>query len=116
MKEKSGIMKNVFYAVKTIRECAPGFISFQIASMIGNWFFTGFVQEILFLRMVLKIIEGNGTYKDFVFTVLMFAGAGVLSKFTNNFFDWLLNIKAKVFYKNLNKYRKKRRYRMLRKP
>lgn len=102
-KEKSGIMKNVFYAVKTIKDCAPGFISFQVISMIGNWFFTGFIQEILFLRMVLKIIEGNGTYKDFVFTVIMFAGAGVLSKFTNNFFDWLLNIKSKVFYKNLNK-------------
>ena len=96
-------MKNVFYAVGIIRKCAPGFISFQVLSMIASWFFTGFVQEILFLRMVLKIIEGNGSYRDFAFTVLMFAAAGVLSKFANNFFDWLLNIKSKVFYKNLNK-------------
>ena len=80
-------LKNVFYAVKVIKQCAPWFITFQVLAMIGNWFFTGFIQEILFLRMILKIIEGNGTYKDFVFTVIMFVAAGVLSKFTNNFFD-----------------------------
>ncbi len=95
-------LKNVFYAVKVIKQCAPWFITFQVLAMIGNWFFTGFIQEILFLRMILKIIEGNGTYKDFVFTVIMFVAAGVLSKFTNNFFDYLLNVRSKIFYKNLN--------------
>lgn len=95
-------LKNVFYAVKVIKQCAPWFISFQVIAMIGNWFFTGFIQEILFLRMILKIIEGNGTYRDFVFTVVMFVAAGVLSKFTNNFFDYLLNVRSKIFYKNLN--------------
>lgn len=101
-KGKTGIMKAVFYAVKIITKCSPGFISVQLVSMISSWFFTGFVQEIFFLRMVLKIIEGNGSYKDFVFTVIMFVAAGVLSKFGNNFFDWLWNIKSKKFYKNLN--------------
>lgn len=103
MKEKRGFIKAVFYAVKIIMKCSPGFISVQLFSMISSWFFTGFVQEILFLRMVLKIIEGDGTYKDFVFTVIMFAAAGVLSKFGNNFFDWIWNMKSKKFYKNLNK-------------
>ena len=101
--EKRGFIKAVFYAVKIIMKCSPGFITVQLFSMISSWFFTGFVQEILFLRMVLKIIEGGGTYKDFVFTVIMFAAAGILSKFGNNFFDWIWNMKSKKFYKNLNK-------------
>ena len=101
--EKRGFIKAVFYAVKIIMKCSPGFITVQLFSMISSWFFTGFVQEILFLRMVLKIIEGGGTYRDFVFTVIMFAAAGILSKFGNNFFDWIWNMKSKKFYKNLNK-------------
>ena len=101
--EKRGFIKAVFYAVKIIMKCSPGFITVQLFSMISSWFFTGFVQEILFLRMVLKIIEGDGTYRDFVFTVIMFAAAGILSKFGNNFFDWIWNMKSKKFYKNLNK-------------
>ena len=43
-KEKTSILKNVFYAVKVIKECSPGFISVQLVSMISSWFFTGFVQ------------------------------------------------------------------------
>ena len=99
--EKRGFIKAVFYAVKIIMKCSPGFITVQLFSMISSWFFTGFVQEILFLRMVLKIIEGGGTYKDFVFTVIMFAAAGILSKFGNNFFDWIWNMKSKKFYMSL---------------
>ena len=45
-------LKNVIYAVKVIKQCAPWFITFQVLAMIGNWFFTGFIQEILFLRIV----------------------------------------------------------------
>lgn len=102
-KEKLETLKNVFYAVKIMKECSPWHITAQILSMFGYWFFTGFVQEIWFLKSVLQVIENRGSFMDFAFVVIMFALAGLLGKMLNNGFDYLLGAKYKVFYKNLNK-------------
>ena len=48
-KEKFETLKNVFYAVKIIKECCPWYFTVQILATGGFWFFTAFVQEILFL-------------------------------------------------------------------
>lgn len=102
-KEKFETIKNVMFAVKIMKECSPWHITAQIISMFGFWFFTGFVQEIWFLKSILQIIENRGSFKDFAFVVIMFALAGLLGKLLNNGFDYILGIKYKVFYKNLNK-------------
>lgn len=102
-KEKFETLKNVFFAVKILRECAPWYLTARIASMFGYWFFTGFVQEIWFLKSILQIIENKGTFKDFVVTVVIFALAGILGKALHNGFDYIISTKVKIFYKNLNK-------------
>ena len=99
-KEKFETLKNVFFAVKIIKECAPWYITARIASMFGYWFFTGFVQEIWFLKSILQIIENGGTFKEFAVVVIMFAFAGVLGKALHNGFDYVLSSKVKIFYKN----------------
>ncbi len=102
-KEKFETLKNVFFAVRILRECAPWYLTARIASMFGYWFFTGFVQEIWFLKSILQIIENKGTFKDFVVTVVIFALAGILGKALHNGFDYIISTKVKIFYKNLNK-------------
>ncbi len=102
-KERFETLKNVAFAVKIMKECSPWHITAQILSMFGFWFFTGFIQEIWFLKSVLQVIENRGSFKEFAFVVIMFALAGLLGKLLNNGFDYLLGIKYKVFYKNLNK-------------
>ncbi len=102
-KEKFETLKNVIFAVKIMKECSPWHITAQIISMFGFWFFTGFVQEIWFLKSILQIIENGGRFKDFAFVVIMCALAGLLGKLLNNGFDYILGTKYKVFYKNLNK-------------
>lgn len=101
-KQRFETLKNVMFAVKIMKECSPWHITAQILSMFGFWFFTGFVQEIWFLKSILQIIENRGSFKDFAFVVIMFALAGLLGKLLNNGFDYILGIKYKVFYKNLN--------------
>ena len=59
--------------------------------MIAYWFFTGFVQEILFLKVLLDIVEKGGSFEKFAFAVAMFAVAGVLAKGTDCFFDFVKN-------------------------
>ncbi len=41
-------VKDFFFAVKIMHQNAPGYIIFWIFSQFSYWFFTGFIQEILF--------------------------------------------------------------------
>lgn len=96
-------LKNTFYAFGIITKCAPLMLISQVLTMIAYWFFTGFVQEILFLKVLLDIVESGGSFKKFAFAVAMFAVAGILAKGTDCFFDYVLSRQTKVFYKNLNR-------------
>lgn len=70
--------------------------------MIAYWFFTGFIQEILFLKVLLDIIENGGTFGQFAAMVGVFALAGVAAKGADCFFDYVLGRSMKIFYKNFN--------------
>ena len=102
-KQRFENLRNTFYALKLISSCAPLLIFSQVMTMIAYWFFTGFVQEILFLKVLLDIVENGGTFGKFAFAVAMFAVAGVLAKGTDCFFDYVCSKLMKVCYKNLNR-------------
>ncbi len=101
-KKRFETLKNVFFALKIINECAPGLLTSRILAVIGFWFFTGFVQEIYFLKTILAIFENRGTFKELLLVTVFFTLAGIFSKFINNYFDYVTSVKSKVFYKNLN--------------
>ncbi len=101
-KEKSETLKNVFYAVKIIKECCPWYFTVQMLATGGFWFFTAFVQEILFLRVILQVLEKNLPFKAFIFAVLMFVASGVIAKALQTYSNYVLSVKFKQFYKNLN--------------
>lgn len=96
-------LKNTFYAFGIITRCAPFMMISQVLTMIAYWFFTGFVQEIMFLKVLLDIVENGGSFKKFAFAVAMFAVAGILAKGVDCLFDYVLSRQVKVFYKNLNR-------------
>lgn len=102
-KERFENLKNTFYAFRIITECAPFMLVSQVATMIAYWFFTGFVQEIMFLKVLLDIIENGGSFRQFAIMVGVFAAAGVLSKAVDCFGDYVCSRQMKVFYKNLNR-------------
>lgn len=101
-KEKFETLKNVVYAVKIIKECCPWYFTVQILATGGFWFFTAFVQEILFLRVILQVLEKNLPFKSFVFAVLMFVAAGILARVIQSYSNYVLSVKFKQFYKTLN--------------
>lgn len=102
-KEHFENLKNTLYAFKIITQCAPLMLVSQVATMIAYWFFTGFVQEIMFLKVLLDIIEKGGSFSQFAIMVAVFALAGVLSKAVDCFGDYVCSRQMKVFYKNLNR-------------
>lgn len=101
-KKKISSVRNVFYALKTIHKCAPMLVTSFILVQTAHWFFTGFIQEILFLKLLLQLIEDGGSFEQYTLLVLMFAGAGLLAKGTDCLTDYFACTRVKHFYKNLN--------------
>ncbi len=94
--------KNVFYALKVIRECSPGLMMWRIITQVTFWFFTGFVKDVLFLKVLLDLIIKGGTFKEFVFLIILFVAAEGISTGLNCLSDYFVGTKWKLFYKNLN--------------
>ena len=101
-KERFENLKNTLYAIKTIHQCAPLMLTSFILTQTAHWFFTRFIQEILFLKLLLSLIENGGNYKEYVLLVLMFAASGLIAKATDCITDYLVCTRMKYFYKNLN--------------
>lgn len=101
-KEKGSSLRNTLYALKTIHKNAPLLITSFILVQTAHWFFTGFIQEILFLKLLIQLIEDGGSFEQYALLVLMFAGAGLLAKGTDCLTDYFVCTRIKHFYKNLN--------------
>ncbi len=101
-KEKFETLKNVLFAVKIIKDCCPWYFTVQILATGGFWFFTAFVQEILFLRVILQVLEKGLPFKAFIIAVIMFVVAGILARIIQSYSNYVLSVKYKQFYKSLN--------------
>ncbi len=101
-KQKSEGLKNVIYALKTVHIYAPGMMLAQISMQTSYWFFTGFVKDVLFLKLLLDLITNGGTFKEYILLVLLLVAAEIIATGINCFSDYYGSVKWKKFYKNLN--------------
>ena len=95
-------LKNVIYALKTVHSCTPGMMLAQVTMQTSFWFFTGFVKDVLFLKLLLDLITNGGTFKEYVLLVLTLVAAELIATGINCFSDYYSSVKWKKFYKNLN--------------
>ena len=101
-KEKTESFKCLIYALKTIHENAPGFLTGQMLMQVSFWFFTGFVKDVLFLKVLLDLITKGGTFKEYTLLVLMLVASELMATGINCFSDYYATVRWKRFYKNLN--------------
>lgn len=101
-KEKFTMMKNVFYALKTAHKCAPGLMTGQIIMQISFWFFTGFIKDVLFLKLLLDLITSGGTFEEYALLVVMLVASELIATGINCYSDYYGSVRWKKFYKNLN--------------
>lgn len=101
-KTKTSLLADIFYAVRTISKCSPMLITSYILMQTAQWFFVGFIQKILFLRLLLQLIENGGSFESFAKLVILFSCAGLLAKATDYVMDYFVNTRIKYFYKNMN--------------
>ncbi len=101
-KEKFETLKNVFYALKIINQCAPNMMVAQMLMQVSFWFFTGFIKDVLFLKLLLELIMNGGTFKEYALLVLMLVASELIATGINCFSDYYGSVKWKTFYKTLN--------------
>ncbi len=70
---KVPVFKNILYALRLVwradKKLLIGYLMTQICAAV----FSSFVQNILFLKVLLEVITGNGTFKEYVMDLSAFA-------------------------------------------
>lgn len=101
-KGKNSTFKDIICGLKILNKYSKGLVLTRVLAMFGFWFFTGFIEEILFLKYLLNALENGVSFVEFVKICLIFLGLSILGKFLLNYFDYLTCVKHKVFYKKMN--------------
>ncbi len=96
-------IKNMMYALKIVSSASPMAIPMMALTQTAYWFFANFIQQILFLRVLLGIIEQKGSYKEYMIMVLVFVLSGVIAKGLEIFSDFYVVLCYRKVYHKLNK-------------
>ncbi len=96
-------LKNVAYAFKIVFEASPMAIPMMTLTQTAYWFFANFIQQILFLRVLLGLIENKSTYKEYMIMVSIFVLSGVIAKALEIFSDFYVTLCYRKVYHSLNK-------------
>ena len=99
---KGLVLKNMGYAVKTVFKAAPGYL---ISSTLGGllyWFFTSYIQQVLFLKRILELVTNGGEFGQYMRELLIFCAAGFISLGISAFCDAVSATGQKRVYKNLS--------------
>ncbi len=101
-KEHFSLFKDIFFALKILMQASPMFIIGGILTMTAFWFFRAYIQEVLFLKKLLEIVTGGGTFRQFLILLLIFCLAGLLAKAVDCMGDYFSHVCSRKVYKKLN--------------
>lgn len=100
--EKIPVLKNILFALKLVWEADKKMLIGIFAAEISNNVLSMYVQNILFLKVLLSIIDGNAEFRTYFVSLLLFfvtyLAVNILSTFANR----AKMISTKVVLKKLN--------------
>lgn len=99
---KVPIFKNVIFALKLVWEADKRLLLGWLVTEISNKVLSMYVQNILFLKVLLSIIDGNADFKTYFTYLLLFFGVYFLVNVISAFAEKTRLISAKVVLKELN--------------
>ena len=79
-KGKNSTFKGIIYGLKILNKYSKGLVFTRVLAMFGFWFFTGFIEEILFLKYLLNALENGASFVEFVKICLIFLGLSILDQ------------------------------------
>ncbi len=102
-KKTFGSLKNMIYALKIVSSASPMAIPMMTLTQTAYWFFANFIQQILFLRVLLGLLERKSSFKEYMIMVCVFVIAGVVAKALEMFSDYYITLCNRKIYHSLNK-------------
>lgn len=99
---KVPVFKNVIYALKLVWEADKKLFLCYLFEMIINNILSMFVQNILFLKVLLSIIDGDADFKTYCIYLLLFFGVYLTGNVITAFLQRTRLISTKVVLKKLN--------------
>ena len=99
---KVPIFKNVIFALKLVWKADKRLLIGWFISEISNKVLSMYVQNILFLKVLLSIIDGDASFKTYFTYLLLFFGVYTLVNVISAFAERMRLISAKVVLKELN--------------
>lgn len=100
--ERSGVLKNTFYAIKVITKASPLLLIGYTASIFGYWCFESYLKNVVFLDKIISTITDGGTFAEFMKTLIIFCIIGIFAQFLDCFGDFVSSSENKKVYKLLN--------------
>ena len=94
---------NIAYAFRVITKASPMAIPMMTLTQTAYWFFANFIQQILFLQVLLGLIENKSTYKEYMLMVGVFVLSGMIAKALEIFSDYYVTLCYRKVYHSLNK-------------
>ena len=99
---KVPIFKNVIFALKLVWEADKKLLIGYFVTEISNKVLSMYVQNILFLKVLLSIIDGNADFKTYFIYLLLFLGTYFAVNVISAFAERTRLISAKVVLKEVN--------------
>lgn len=100
--EKVPVLKNLIWALKLLLKADRWFIISGVISEIATDIFRDFIQTVLFLKVLLSVITGEGTFSCYVKYLVLFVIIGVITESLSVWGDYMTNIGQKNIFKALN--------------
>lgn len=100
--DKINVFKNVMFALKLVWEADKKMLIGIFAAEIANNVLSMYVQNILFLKVLLSIIDGNADFKTYFVSLLLFFGIYLAVNVVSTFANRTKLISTKFVLKKLN--------------
>ncbi len=96
------VFKNIVYALKTVWKCDKRLMLGYMLQSLTSTLFGQFLQNILFLKVLLGILDGGGSFKEYALTLVAFLGVSLLLNGTSWWANYILHASTKNVLKKLN--------------
>ncbi|MBQ2841544.1 MAG: ABC transporter ATP-binding protein [Clostridia bacterium] len=101
-KDKIPVIKNIIFALRIVWEADKRMIISAFVTEIANNVLSMYVQNILFLKVLLSIIDGKAEFKTYFVSLLLFFGAYLVTNAVSAYSARTRLISTKVVLKKLN--------------
>jgi len=99
---KVPVFKNALYALKLVWQADKRLILGYFVTEIANKVLSLYVQNILFLKVLLSIIDGNAEFKEYFVSLLLFLGVYAAVSLISAYASRTRLVATKVVLKKLN--------------